>query len=213
MNIEKELKKFQRAYLGTQPSQEFLEKGWQDLLDKKRHLEEIQAERNFFYFRPFVTAVLIVFILTGVVGGVVQASQSSLPGEVLYPVKRISEDVFTAVSGNTLIKVEGRANDIVELKKRGRDSKEIQKAVEEYKTAVTEVSRSGKDIEEFEKKLEDQEKEFESIRKGSQEEEINEAIEISRSGRSEDGQNESDPDKAEEEKEDEDRSGSNSGGK
>ncbi|MBI2196660.1 hypothetical protein HYU45_03545 [Candidatus Daviesbacteria bacterium] len=207
MDIEKKLKDFKRIYQATEPSGHFLEHGWQDLQDKKRQLELIGAKRSLFYLRPFATATLMVFILAGVLGGVVRASQNSLPGEVLYPVKRISEEVASTVSGNKLIKVEGRANDIVELSRKGRNSKRIQKAVGEYKTAVAEASRSGKNIQKIEKTLEDQEKEFESVKKGPQEEEINEAIEISRSGRDEQRQDEED--KVEEE----DRSGSDSGEK
>ncbi len=211
MDIEKRLKKFKRAYLETEPSEKFIKDGWQELQEKKRQLELIQAKSGFFNFRAFAVTTLIIFILLGGLGGVVGAAQNSLPGETLYAVRRLSEDAVSKVSGNTLIRVEGRAKDIVGLSKKGRSQESVRKAVEEYNAAVNEASRSGKYAEEIEKKLEDQEKEFEEIRSGPEDEEINEAIEISRSGRDENRQDEED--KIEEEKDDEDRSGSNSGEK
>lgn len=208
MDIEKKLEKFKRAYLETEPSEKFIKDGWQELQEKKRQLELIQAKQGFFNFRAFAVSTLIIFILLGGLGGVVGAAQKSLPGEALYTVRRLSEDAVSKVSGNNLIRVEGRAKDIIELSKKRSSQESVQKAVEEYKTAVTEANRSGENIEEIETQLENHAKEFEEIRSGPEDEEINEAIEISRSGRDEQKQDEED--KIEEEKDDEDRSGSNS---
>lgn len=182
MDIEKILIKFKKNYRGINPSENFLEGGWQDLQGKIMDLEKAQIKRSFFYFRPFAFLVLIIFFLTAVSAGIVRASQKSLPGQPLYPVKRASEDILSAVSGSNIIKVENRAREVVELNNKS-ESKEIQKAVDEYKKAVDEAISSGKNTEEIEKKLQEQETEFEQIKQGASEKEINEAIEISKSGR------------------------------
>lgn len=203
MDIEKRLENFKRVYQNTGPSEEFLKHGWQDLQDKMMELKKPHKSDRFFYLRPFAFLVLIIFFLTAVSAGIVQASQKALPGQPLYQVKRVSENIYSAVSGNNVLKVENRGREVLELNKKSETEK-VQKAVEEYKKAVEEASSSGKNIEEIEKKLEEQEEEFEEIKQGISVEEINKAIEISKSGRG---------DEDKEEEKDSDNSGSDSGSK
>lgn len=182
MDIEKRLKEFKKIYQGTKPSKVFLEQGWQDLQDKMLAMEQAQAKKRAFYRHPFAFALMVIIVLSGMTAGVVTASLESLPGETLYPVKRLAEDMAERVSGNQAIGVQNRAREIVELSKKGGIQR-VQQALEDYKSAVLEASSSGKNKEELEKELEEHEKEFEQIRQGPSEEEINQAIEISKSGR------------------------------
>lgn len=210
MDIEKKLIKFKKNYQDTNPSEKFLKDGWQDLQGKIMDLEKAQIRRGFFYFRPFAFLVLTIFFLTAVSAGIIQASQKSLPGQPLYPIKRTSEDILSAVSGGNVVKVENRAKEVVELNKKN-EPEQVSKAVEEYKKAVDEAVSSGKNTEEIKKKLQEQETEFEQIKQGTSEKEINEAIEISKSGR---GDEDKEEEKDEEDKNEDDPgsdSGSNSG--
>ncbi|MBI2338448.1 hypothetical protein HYU95_04675 [Candidatus Daviesbacteria bacterium] len=183
MDIEKKLKEFKKYYEKVEPSRNFMEQGSKNLQDRILQLEKSKTERRFYYLRPFALAVFTFFVLIVISGGLVQASQKALPGEPLYPVKRLSEDVTARISGNQVNRVENRAGEIVELSKKGKSSKQVQKAVEEYKEAVDQAKRSRKNTDDIEKRLEEHEREFEQIKKGSSGEEIDEAIEISKRGR------------------------------
>lgn len=205
MDIEKSLKEFKKQYQRNEPSKTFMEEGWQDLQDKMMHLLQANKRKSFFYSRPVIMAVLTVFILAGVLGGVVKASQNALPGEPFYPVKRFTEDIVIKVSGNPVIEVENRGQEVLELSKKGeRSTADVQKAVEEYETAVREASQSSVFREEFEEKLTEQEQEFEEAKEGPSIKEIEEAIEISKSGRGGGENEQKDTGK-------DDRSGSNKG--
>lgn len=182
MDIEKKLIKFKKNYQDTNPSENFLKDGWQDLQDKMTALKETQTSKRSFYLRPFAFLVLTILFLATVSAGIVQASQKALPGQPLYPVKRASEEILSSVSGSSVVKVENRAKEVVELNNKS-EPEEVQKAVDEYKKAVDAAINSGKNTEEIKKKLQEQETEFEQIKQGKSEKEINEAIEISKSGR------------------------------
>lgn len=206
MNIEQELKNIQKVYLKTEPSKKFIEQGWQDLQGKIEHMGKIKYRSAFSYLRPVAFAVLAIFILAGSFTGLTQASQKALPGEPLYPIKRLSENLISAASGNNLAKVDNRAQEIVDLTKKGKEGQEqLKQTVEEYKEEVSEAGKSGKNVEDFEEQLEEHERKFEEIREdrsGSNSgKEIDEAIEISKSGRGRGGDRQ----------EEEDHSGSDSG--
>ncbi len=212
MDIEQKLKKFKKAYLETEPSQEFLEEGWQDLQEKIAHTEQTRRRFYAFYSRPVVFATTLIFILGSFVG-LVGASGNSLPGEPLYPLKRLSEDTISLTTGNNLVKVDNRAKEIIKLSEDKKGNSKLQKAVAEYKTAVFEATRSGRNKQEVEEELEQNETEFRQRQGTSSDEYLQEAIETSRKGRNVgDGQEENREDQSgEESKDEEDRSGSDSG--
>lgn len=215
MNIEKDLRKFKKVYLETEPSQEFLEEGWQDLQGKIAHTEQTRRRFYAFYSRPVVFATMLIFILGSFVG-LVGASANSLPGEPLYSLKRLSEDAVSLATGNNLVKVDNRAKEIIKLSEDKKGSSKLQKVVEEYKTAVFEATRSGRNKQEVEEELEQNETEFRQRQGTSSDEYLQKAIETSRKGR---GGGESEENKDgnsgngsdEKNQEQDDRSGSNSG--
>lgn len=218
MKIEDRLEKLRKDYVSIHPKHEFSQSGWQDLyarLDTKPKLV--------FFFMPsfargVVFAALFILILTASTVGLVQASRQSLPGEPLYPVKRISENVSLLIYKDPKSRVENRAQEIINLAQEEKDGNRLQKITQEYKKTVLEtkeeIQKSGKSKEEFEKILEKQEKQFEeAIKNGSSyQNQLEEAIETSRQGRdSREEEKEDDKNKQEENKQEEDRSGSNSG--
>lgn len=79
---------------------------------------------------PIAIIALISSLLAG--GGAVTASQNSLPTDLLYPVKRIVENVQVAVTSDNAQKIvlqtdlaTKRLSEIKELQKRGRATKEV----------------------------------------------------------------------------------------
>jgi hypothetical protein len=81
---------------------------------------------------PIVIGAIIVALLAGG-GGTVYASQSSLPGDALYPVKLMTEDVQTTVAWNPEKKVE------METKFANRRLEEVQKLQKRLKNKDGEI--------------------------------------------------------------------------
>ncbi|KKS69654.1 hypothetical protein A3E45_00785 [Candidatus Daviesbacteria bacterium RIFCSPHIGHO2_12_FULL_43_11] len=187
MNIEQHLKILKEDYQKTEPSEKFLSQGWQDLEDKINRLEHRHPNPIYRYIRPLAFAVLLIFVFAGSFTGLAQASQRSLPGEPLYPIKKLSENIISTATGNNLVKVNNRAKEIVDLTKKGnRNEGNLGRAVEEYREEVEKVSKSGKNTKELEDVLESHKREFQEVKEdksGSNSgTEIDEAIEISKSG-------------------------------
>ena len=210
MDIEQKLKKFQKAYLETEPSKKFLESGLQDLQEKINHLEQKRLQLRFLYTRPVAFAAILIFILASSIG-LVSASTSSLPGEPLYPLKRLSEDTIILTTGNNLVKVDNRAREIIKLNEEKKDNSKLQRAVEDYKAAVNQATSAGRNKEELEEALEQNEAEFHQSQGTSSNEYIKEAIETSRKGRQGDDEQREGESGEEAKEEEEDRSGSNFG--
>lgn len=105
--------------------------------------------RLFFAFRPvsvFAVFVIVVTVLGSTVG-TVAASGSALPGEVLYPVKRASEQVRlalelspTAKAERYLAYAERRADEAVELAERG-NTQYVELTIESLNSTLAEASR------------------------------------------------------------------------
>jgi len=158
--------------------------GWLELrekLDKKLSFRELAF---LFLVRPAFATALSIILLTGFAGAVLVSAQSSLPGETLYPVKRISEDVLSSITGSKVIKLESRAQEIIILsQKEDEDSDRLKESVIEYEVTVAKVEEK---VEEEEKKdieeaLEKHKEEFERIYKNSKsKEEIKKAIEATK---------------------------------
>ncbi len=80
---------------------------------------------------PIIVGIIIATLLTG--GGTAYASQSSLPGDALYPVKLMTEDVQMAAAWNAEKKVE------VETKLANRRLEEVQKLQKKLKKKNGEI--------------------------------------------------------------------------
>jgi hypothetical protein len=184
MKLSELLKEAKKDYLAVKPPERVTTYGWLELrekLDKKFSLREFLF---WFLVRPAFATALSILLLTGFAGAVLVSAQNSLPGETLYPVKRISEDVVASVTGSKMIKLEGRAQEIIILsQKEDEDSDRLKESVIEYEVTVAKVEakveeEEKKDIEET---LEKHKSEFERIYESSKsKEEIRKAIEATR---------------------------------
>ncbi len=103
---------------------------------------------------PLITVVILFLGLTTVV-----SAQKTQPGETLYPLKRVSEDVFRKVDPNFKNEIIVRRSE--EVKKLAEDEKDpalIKKTLKEYKKEVL------KEEEKDEKKFEESKKNLEGIK-------------------------------------------------
>lgn len=109
---------------------------------------------------PIVVGLLIAALLGG--GGVAYASQGSLPGDTLYPVKLMTEDVQTTVAWNPEKKVE------LESRFANRRLEEIQKLQERLKKKNGEINPEiiERAMERAEKRLEKAEERIAQMEEG-----------------------------------------------
>lgn len=133
----KELKKIE-------PSREWLVSTRNDLI------AELGPEIGFFQWlkqpQSFALATCLVFILLGGPWLTIQASKASLPGELLYSIKKISEDVqmtVTSENNKTQLKIEFAGRRLEELGKITADSQKnenIREIASELKDNLAEAS-------------------------------------------------------------------------
>ena len=191
MKIKNQLKQIRKSYLAIEPPSDFKKYGWLAL----RKEIEVSERRRFTLFPVFthnvVFTMIIIFLLAGTSIGLVKASQGSLPGDTLYPLKRLSETVVIAISGDKQVRVEKRAEDVVGVAEHKNDLPILKKTVEEYQKAVSEtkreVEKSGKK-EEFQDQLKKQEEKLRTVSKHTHASEdlLIEAIEAAKRGREDD---------------------------
>ncbi|QQG42997.1 MAG: hypothetical protein HYW45_02160 [Candidatus Daviesbacteria bacterium] len=221
MKDKKMLDQLKQTYLQTQPSKRLVKFGWVNL--KPRLVDEREEQilfvriprQNFAHFVSFTVVVLIIVL--GTFFGLIEVAQAALPGEPLYPLKRLSETIISTVSPTSNVAVEHRAKEVLDLSKKGKQNQSLKRAVEEYKEAVLEsrqkIAPSSSGEQEFQQRLEEQEEQFREARKSGPSEQLEKAAEIAREGRSGpggDGNRDNENEKEPETKTD-DRSGSNSG--
>lgn len=166
MKIKNQLKQIRKNYLKIEPPADFKKYGWLALR------KEIEAhERRKFTFLPIFTrnivfATITIVLLGGGFIGLVKASQSSLPGDRLYPLKRLTETVTTVILGDQQIRLEKRAEEVVGVAKEKDDPALLEQTVKNYQEAVSktkqEVEKSGKK-DEFQKTLKRQEQQFKDV--------------------------------------------------
>lgn len=88
-------------------------------LIKQRSFDSLFFLRNF----RFVSAIVVVILILGLGGGVVLASQESLPGDILFPIKLFSEEIEKFLARGDFSKAE------VSLKLTNRRLKEVVKLI------------------------------------------------------------------------------------
>lgn len=160
MNSDK-LENLKREYLKTKTPPYLVAHGWEDLAPK---LASDPRER--FLFRPALSIGLALFIFVIAGTTLVFASQSSKPGENLYPVKILSDKVYSEVTGDYEATIDKRAEELIELKDEPNGS--LDEATKQYQEAIEKAKDEKKDSEEEEKekfrqKLEEKEKRFQEI--------------------------------------------------
>lgn len=88
-------------------------------LIKQRSFDSLFFLRNF----RFVSAIVVVILILGLGGGVVLASQESLPGDILFPIKLFSEEIEKFLARGDFSKAE------ISLKLTDRRLKEVVKLI------------------------------------------------------------------------------------
>lgn len=190
MDAEKVLKNLKKEYLKVEPPKALVDYGW---LALKKEIEEYENKSRFsfvpLFARSLVFSIILFLVLGGVSFGLVFASQKALPGDVLYPIKILSESITSVVSGERVDKLDNRAKDLVEVINKKNDPKILKTAETEYQKEVLKAEKdasvSAQKKEEFQKNLEKQEKRFkETIKKvPSSKEILEDAIDAPKKGR------------------------------
>lgn len=183
MNEEKYLQKFKEVYLNKRATSRLSMDGWSEISAK------IDGRRIPFMFwkKSWAVALLSVLFIAG--GGFVFYTNVSaaLPGDKLYPVKILSEDIVAKVTGSNQVKINNRADEIIDLSdKKKEDADSLQKVSKEYSDEVKkvksdpEVSKEHKN--ELQKRLEEDNKKFtEAVKKNPEvEHDIKSAIDSTR---------------------------------
>src|SRR3989344_5774254 len=165
MEIEKYLEKIKREYLKTKPSEGFEKGAWQKLA-KELPEQERKMPISFIVRRTVLFAVILIAFIAFGMFTLMEIAQASLPGEPLYPVKRLYENIAFTKPSTKKIKVERRGQESIE---------------EAWKKT------SEKEEEELREVLEDHEKRFREIieENSGSKFEIEEAIEINHQGQTE----------------------------
>ncbi|SRR5258708_191683 len=186
MEVEEYLADLKQHYLQSKPSKDLEQQGLAKLMVVLEQVPQVQPKawsRVFTYQSFGLLATLLVFLAAGLFS-LAWATKSSLPGETLYPIKRVAENII-ARSLDPQIKVDDRADEIVNLAKQGeQNNQQLTKTVIDYKQAVdqsvNQASSSARQAQQLEQKLEDHKEQFQQVIKQAPQakEEIKQAIEI-----------------------------------
>ena len=197
MKLEEFFKEAKKDYLSIKPPERVSLYGWlelRDKLDKKVWLHDFVL---WFLLRPAFATALTILLLVGLAGAVAAASKNSLPGETLYPVKRVYEDIAAVVTGDNQIKLDARAQEIIILsQKEEENSQRLKESVIEYEVSVARFKEKVNEKErvELKEKLKRHKEEFKRIYGRTKSQEIKKAIEATEiNGEEVKGEKEEDP--------------------
>lgn len=188
MKINGQLKQIRENYLAIEPPSDFKKYGWVALR------KEIEAhERHRFVFLPIfarniIFATITLILLGGGFVGLVKASQSSLPGDTLYPLKRLTENFTTVILGDQQVKLEKRAEEVVGVAREKNDPALLEQTVKNYQEAVAKTKQAVENTskkDEFQKTLKKQEQQFKDVSEQIPilKDVLEEAMEASKKGR------------------------------
>lgn len=202
MKLEEFFKEAKKDYLSIKPPERVSLYGWLTLRDK---LDKKVWFHDFVFWllvRPALATALAILLLVGFAGTAVVASRNSLPGETLYPVKRVYEDIAAMVTGDNQIKLDARAHEIIILsQKEEEDSQRLKESVIEYKISVARFKEKVDERQrvELKEKLKRHKEEFERIyERTKSKEEIKKAIEATEINNGEEVKGENEEDHGEE---------------
>lgn len=165
MTPEEYLEILKKDYEKTEATMHLKMQGWSELEKRIDLISPKPARPRWFNFA--VTCALIL-LFAGSLFTAVATAQAALPGDVLYPVKLLSEKIVQKTSGNNQVVVDHRADEIVGLSKKDDVNKEqLQQVVIEYKQSVDQAKQdiqiSGKPSINFQNQLDEQHSEFDKI--------------------------------------------------
>lgn len=171
--VEDKIQELKKEYEKIVIPDYLISNGWLDLSLKLP--EKGKFSWHLIFARGLVFASIVLFFSGAVVG----VSQASKPGDILFPVKVLSEKVAVKAGFNPEISLVRRTNDLIDQSK--KDSGATEKASEEYKKTLEQGSqdaqKSGK-TKEFKQTLNAQEKKLrEAQNEDNDSEELKEAVE------------------------------------
>ncbi len=156
MKTEDYLEKARKGYLKQVPPNT-ADSSWQNLLTRINS----EGKTSHIYWPTFARAVAFSLILIFISGSsIVSAVQKTNPGDRLYPVKLLSEDIYVKITGDPTQKAQTRATELINLTTLGSNKadeaqKEYQKTLEETKNKIVKSNKPG-EKEEFKKNLDSQ---------------------------------------------------------
>jgi hypothetical protein len=160
--MEGYLNYLKKEYEKTQATAHLKESGWGELA---RRIGFLETPKKNTWLRNFALAfaVLLLFIF-----GTYQVAQAALPGDKLYPVKILSENIIRGTSGSSQVAIDHRAEEIVILSKKQEVNKEsLERISIEYKEVVNQekqqIKVSGEPDTNFRRKLDEHHQEFDKI--------------------------------------------------
>jgi hypothetical protein len=164
MNIEQ----LRKIYLKTPIPTDLENNGWSRVksgLDKRGGFNPRLIQRP---IALFISLLLVLTVLTATV-------QAANPGDVLYPVKLLSDQIQAKVTNNPQKVIEKRAGEIVKMSDQAPEK--VDRAVEEYQKAVvkTQTTVKEEDKVELKKTLSVQQERLEKI--GDKHPEISDKVE------------------------------------
>lgn len=159
----KELEQLKKIYLNIRPSEQETEKSWAEFKGKINS----HSRFSFPYFRYGVITLSLLVVFSAGLAGLTEAAN---PGSTLYPVKVLSDKVIAKVTGKPEIKIERRADDLIEVTKKSPEPapKKVEEASKQYQKALDETEKEVKKDEKKEERINN------SLNK--QEEKLKEAI-------------------------------------
>lgn len=121
---------------------------------KVNFLRNSEAKRSRYINKHFFVPA-IAFVLFLLIGGSVVKAQTTLPGDSLYPVKRLSEDIYSKLNPNFRNDViVRRSEEIKEMTEQKRDSTNVEKTIRDYQEEVSKQEKhDDKTFEESQKNL------------------------------------------------------------
>ncbi len=144
MKIEKIIKSLKRDYEGIHPSSEITKYGWGALLGEI----EAEEEKKYFFRNSSFSRILItgfislaLFLVFGY--GVFEKTSKALPGQLLYPLKHLTEVINTQIFKKTLPKIDNKEEKMQELLKKETTTKVPDTATESSKEEFKETRQNS----------------------------------------------------------------------
>lgn len=104
-----------------------------------RRLEEGENHGKFYPERRFLTPVLFLSLLVFILVAGVVSAQNSLPGQPLYPVKILSENIIKTVRPSFRDEIlKRRTEEIKALAKEKKSSEQVKKTIDKYEKDLEE---------------------------------------------------------------------------
>lgn len=128
--IEDYLEKLRKEYIGITSSAYLMQHGWADLRPQLEAKRTLALPSLFGKSLAFASITLLLF------ASIVSAAQAAKPGNVLYPVKLLSDKVVANITQKPEITVVKRGQEIIDLSQSSNDqldeaNKQYQKALDE----------------------------------------------------------------------------------